>query len=313
MGTRSRSRSESEDSKSPSPPPSAKDKYRANDNNGPQSGEKRRAESPLPRRPSSPPPTQRSSPPRRVQRDQPNERSDSRSPRRRSRSPIDDERTRRHVSVRRSRSSEAGEVKKSRSRSPGLRGREGGDAAEGRGQHYKTSSRSPSPLRPRRRSRSSSSGRGGGGGRGRRGGSEDFDRGNDEDGYRLHVADLDSNAHKSDLERCFGKFGPLKEIWMARSTPCFAFVVFRYRADSDVAINETDGTELCGRRIRVTPARPRTRGLGRRGFDPNMRCYQCGDRGHFSRDCPDSKWGYKRPPSPRHRGYSRSDRYDRRY
>jgi len=211
--------------------------------------------------------------------------------------------------VRRSHSSENGEIKgQSRSRSPVAR-REGG-------QHV-TSSRSPSPQRRRPRrspSRSSSpGGRGGGGGgsRHRHRDEEDFDRGNDEDGYRLHVADLDSNAHKSDLERCFGKFGPLKEIWMARSTPCFAFVVFRYRADSDVAIAETDGTELCGRRIRVTPARPRTRGLGRRGFDPNMRCYQCGDRGHFSRDCPDSKWGYKRPPSPRSRGYNRSDRYDR--
>jgi len=54
---------------------------------------------------------------------------------------------------------------------------------------------------------------------------------------------------------------------------------------------------LCGSRIRVTFARPRTRGRGQRGYDPNMRCYQCGERGHFSRDCPDTKYGYKRPPS----------------
>lgn len=155
----------------------------------------------------------------------------------------------------------------------------------------------------------------------RRGGGDSYDddRGNEEDGYRLHVADLDSNVQKRDLERTFGKFGPLKEIWMARSVPCFAFVVFRYRQDSEEAIAQTDGTEMCGRRIRVTPARPRTRpGSGRGRFDPNMRCYQCGDRGHFSRDCPDSKWGYKRPPSPRRGGgggygggyYNRSDRYD---
>ena len=54
---------------------------------------------------------------------------------------------------------------------------------------------------------------------------------------------------------------------------------------------------LSGSRIRVTFARPRTRGRGQRGYDPNMRCYQCGERGHFSRDCPDTKYGYKRPPS----------------
>merc|ERR1712184_230134 len=132
-----------------------------------------------------------------------------------------------------------------------------------------------------------------------------MDRGNDEDGYRLHVADLDVGANKKDLEKVFGKYGPLKEIWMARSVPCFAFVVYRYKDDAEDAARKCDGIEICGRRVRVTMARPRTKGRGRRGFDPSMRCYQCGERGHFSRDCPDTKYGYKRPPSPRYRSRSR--------
>jgi hypothetical protein len=33
-------------------------------------------------------------------------------------------------------------------------------------------------------------------------------------------------------------------------------------------------------RLKVTWARPRTRNRSQR-YDPNMRCYKCGQRGHF--------------------------------
>jgi arginine/serine-rich splicing factor 7 len=182
-------------------------------------------------------------------------------------------------------------------------------AAAGKKRSYTPSpkrSRSRSGSRRRTRTRSRSHHRSRSRSRGRDYDSQDpngIDFGNDEEGWRLHVADLDANATKRDLEKAFGKFGPLKEIWMARSVPCFAFIVYRYREDAEEAMKGTAGLEINDRRIRVTYARPRTRGQGGRGFDPNMKCYQCGYRGHFSRDCPEvSKYGYKRPVSPRRDG-----------
>ncbi|XP_022906318.1 serine/arginine-rich splicing factor 7-like isoform X2 [Onthophagus taurus] len=119
-------------------------------------------------------------------------------------------------------------------------------------------------------------------------------RSRDEDGYRLHIADIGENVRKSDLEKLFSQYGTLKEVWMTNSSPCFGFAVYKDKKSANMALNEADGVEIGGSRIRVTFAKPRTRGSGRRFFNPNMRCYQCGYTGHFYRDCPDLNGGDKR-------------------
>ena len=82
-------------------------------------------------------------------------------------------------------------------------------------------------------------------------------------------------------------------FWIRRVIVAFVFFLFQRQAQQGGGQGGRGGGGSGGS------------GGGGRGFDPNMRCYQCGDRGHFSRDCEGTKYGYKRPPSPG--GESRGD------
>lgn len=103
----------------------------------------------------------------------------------------------------------------------------------------------------------------------------------------------------------------ISEVWLARNPPCFAFAVYKYRADAEEAIREMDGRVVCGQRIRCSWAKPRVRGgrnnsrLPERPADPNLRCFTCGERGHFARDC-------RRSGGRRERRHSSDDDDDRR-
>lgn len=63
--------------------------------------------------------------------------------------------------------------------------------------------------------------------------------------YELMVIDVCNfsgmGVSKRELQHVFDKYGPLREIWVARSPPCFAFVVFREKDDAEDAVKATDG------------------------------------------------------------------------
>uniref|UniRef100_A0A8C6WZR7 Serine/arginine-rich splicing factor 3 n=1 Tax=Neogobius melanostomus TaxID=47308 RepID=A0A8C6WZR7_9GOBI len=68
---------------------------------------------------------------------------------------------------------------------------------------------------------------------------------------KVYVGNLGNNGNKTELERAFGYYGPLRSVWVARNPPGFAFVEFEDPRDATDAVRELDGRTMCGCRVRV--------------------------------------------------------------
>ncbi|ERE73882.1 2-amino-3-carboxymuconate-6-semialdehyde decarboxylase-like protein [Cricetulus griseus] len=65
---------------------------------------------------------------------------------------------------------------------------------------------------------------------------------------KVYVGNLGNNGNKTELERAFGYYGPLRSVWVARNPPGFAFVEFEDPQDASDAVRELDRRTLCKRR-----------------------------------------------------------------
>lgn len=59
---------------------------------------------------------------------------------------------------------------------------------------------------------------------------------------KVYVGNLGNNASKHEVESSFSKYGPLKNVWIARNPPGFAFVEFEDLRDAEDAVRGLDGT-----------------------------------------------------------------------
>ena len=68
---------------------------------------------------------------------------------------------------------------------------------------------------------------------------------------KVYVGGLRDDANKYDLEEAFQKYGRVKNVWVARKPPGFAFVEMEDTRDAEDAIRGLDGTRICGSRVKV--------------------------------------------------------------
>ena len=59
---------------------------------------------------------------------------------------------------------------------------------------------------------------------------------------KVYVGNLGSNASKHEIETAFSKYGRLRNVWVARNPPGFAFVEFEDPRDAEDAVRGLDGT-----------------------------------------------------------------------
>ncbi|XP_037086321.1 RNA-binding protein 1-like isoform X3 [Pollicipes pollicipes] len=79
---------------------------------------------------------------------------------------------------------------------------------------------------------------------------------------KVYVGNLGNSAAKNELESAFSKYGNLRNVWIARNPPGFAFVEFEDPRDAEDAVRGLDGTRLCGERIRVEMSSGKSRNRG---------------------------------------------------
>jgi len=68
---------------------------------------------------------------------------------------------------------------------------------------------------------------------------------------KVYIGGLRDDANRYDIEDTFRKIGKVKDVWVARKPPGFAFVEMEDPRDAQDAVRELDGSRMCGARVKV--------------------------------------------------------------
>ena len=96
---------------------------------------------------------------------------------------------------------------------------------------------------------------------------------------QIYIGRLSKKTAKDDLEKSFGAYGKLKDVVLKNG---FAFITFEDLRDAEDAVKEMNDHDFLGEKITVELAGQRRHDRSRaRGPQPDDKCFNCGERGHW--------------------------------
>ena len=136
----------------------------------------------------------------------------------------------------------------------------------------------------------------------------------------LFIGNIAGEISQKELEDLFSKYGKCE----IKHKNVFAFVEYSSDKEAEQAKQELDKKEINGRVLSIEWSKKSKNYISKR-YKESVRCYTCGRKGHFARDCHDRKrsspirrYGDRRYRSrsrsrSRYRSRRRYNRYDSKY
>ncbi|XP_057290692.1 zinc finger CCHC-type and RNA-binding motif-containing protein 1-like [Hydractinia symbiolongicarpus] len=120
----------------------------------------------------------------------------------------------------------------------------------------------------------------------------------------VYVGNLQFSLTNSDVHKVFSKFGQIVKVTIlrdkvTRESKGVAFIQFIDRDSAIKACKGINEKELFGRKIKCVIAKDNGRAaefIKKKEYPDKSSCYECGEEGHLSYDCPKNLLGNREPP-----------------